>query len=236
VKHYPKTPFQRLPVVQRKAIVKKVSDRLRRAYGKPRLENPVDPLDDLVFIMLSNRTVASVAKRVYKQLKFEFGNWHDTARKSVHRLIDVLRPAGLARKRAAHLKALIMQIERDLGPGGLGALAKMKPREAEDYLTQLPGVSNKVAKCVMMYTLGFKVLPVDAHVHRIATRLGWTTRKRADQCHEELEGLVPPPRRYAFHVDCIVHGRLICRRKLPICNRCCINAFCEYFRRANEAK
>ncbi len=33
----------------------------------------------------------------------------------------------------------------------------------------------------MMYTLNAQVLPVDVHVHRVAGRLGWTKRKRADR-------------------------------------------------------
>ena len=90
----------------------------------------------------------------------------------------------------------------------------------------LDGVSEKVAKCVMMYTLGFDVLPVDVHVHRVATRLEWTNRKRADQCHEELEALVKPRYRFAFHVDCICHGRAVCRPKNPRCNDCVIRRYC----------
>ena len=77
-------------------------------------------------------------------------------------------------------------IKSDLGRCDLTAL-KGEPEEVvEKYLTSLPGVSEKVAKCVMMYTMSARVLPVDVHVHRVATRLGWTTRKRADQCHQDI--------------------------------------------------
>jgi endonuclease-3 len=87
---------------------------------------------------------------------------------------------------------------------------------------------------VAMYTMGAKVLPVDAHVHRVATRLGWTARKRADQCHEELEFVVPPNWRYVFHVGCVLHGRSICRPKQPRCLKCCVNRYCEYFKRTSK--
>ena len=96
-------------------------------------------------------------------------------------------------------------------------------------LITLPGVSDKVAKCVMMYTMGKQVLPVDAHVHRVTRRLGWTSRKRADQTHEELEALIRPEQRYNFHVNCIQHGRLICIPHTPICNICPVNQYCEYY-------
>jgi endonuclease-3 len=102
--------------------------------------------------------------------------------------------------------------------------------EIQEYLIGLPGVSTKVAKCVMMYTLGCSVLPVDTHVHRIAFRLGWTEKRRPSQCHSELEALVPKDRRYAFHVDCIAHGRSVCRPSNPACNLCCIRRYCDFYK------
>src|SRR5262249_43991044 len=105
------------------------------------------------------------------------------------------------------------------------------------YLAELPGVSDKVAKCVMMYTLGFDVLPVDVHVFRVASRLGWTSRCRADQCHDDLEALVQPKHRYAFHVDCICLGRAVCTPVHPDCPACPIRQYCVYFKqRAHEFK
>ena len=113
----------------------------------------------------------------------------------------------------------------------LSYLASLETQAAQEYPVSIPGVSKKVAKCVLMYTMHGTVLPVDSHVHRVARRLGWTARKRADQCHEELESLVPPHRRYAFHVDCIEHGRAVCRPQKPNCQICTISGYCEFFRR-----
>ncbi len=98
----------------------------------------------------------------------------------------------------------------------------MSVEETGELLVSLPGVSEKVAKCIMMYTLNHRVLPVDVHVHRVVSRLGWTKRKRADQCHQELESLVPPRWRYAFHVGCVLHGRAVCRAQKPLCGNCSI--------------
>ena len=92
--------------------------------------------------------------------------------------------------------------------------------------SSIAGVSDKVARCVMMYTLGAKVLPVDAHVHRLARRLGWTERKRADECHSELEAIIPPERRFTFHVAAILHGRAVCRPRDPRCAECCLRSYC----------
>jgi endonuclease-3 len=141
---------------------------------------------------------------------------------------SVLKPAGLSNIKARQLRGAIAKIVKDFGRCDLRQMRTWPESEVEEYLIGLPGVSEKVAKCVMMYTLGCSVLPVDTHVHRIASRLGWTKRRRADQSQSELEELVPRDRRYAFHVDCIAHGRTVCRPTTPACSSCCIRRYCEF--------
>lgn len=214
--------------------VAKVCALLEKKYGRPRFGNPRDPVGDLVYIVLSNKTSPGMAQATYRRLRVRFKKWDDILRAPASALRLILRPAGLSQKKTKYIRAALRRIKADFGSCNLRALRKIAAHNAEDYLVTLPGVSNKVAKCVLMYTLDAPVLPVDSHVHRVAKRLGWTNRKRADQCHEELEALVPPARRYAFHVDCIAHGRLICRPENPVCDKCCINRHCAYFRRMSS--
>jgi endonuclease III len=221
----------RKPGAVRTQIVAGVCKRLRSSYGVPRLGNPRDPLDDLVYIVVSNKTSPQMARLTYSRLKASFDSWDEAIRAGGGLLRSILRPAGLSRVKAGQLRAAFRKIRKDFGRCDLRALRQEGVPDIHAYLVGLPGVSDKVAKCVMMYTMGARVLPVDAHLHRIATRLGWTARKRADQCHEELECLVPPDRRYALHVDCVLHGREICRSDNPRCEKCCINRYCEYFMR-----
>jgi endonuclease-3 len=144
-------------------------------------------------------------------------------------LRKILGPAGLSLVKSRQIRATLGRIRRDFGKCDLSALRRNQDTgQVEVYLVSLPGVSTKVARCVMMYTLAAQVLPVDAHVHRIAGRLGWIDRRRADQSHEELDALVPASLRYAFHVDCIAHGRAICRPQKPNCPRCCLKRYCPY--------
>ena len=216
------------PPRRRSQIVRRVCERLEATYGQPRLGNPKKPLDDLVYIILSNKTSPTTARRVYDAVKKRFKSWDAMLRARNSTVESILKPAGLSKIKSAQLRGALRSIARDFGRCSLNDLSKWPQAEAECYLTSLPGVSEKVAKCVMIYTLGAQVLPVDGHVHRISNRLGWTARKRADQCHDELEPLVPPARRYAFHVDCIAHGRKLCRPANPICKNCCIQRYCRY--------
>ena len=211
-------------------IVRRVCEALEREYGRPRLGNPEDPLDDLVYIIVSNATSPQVASKTYLRIKHTFSTWDEVLNSPAPMLQSLLQPAGLSNVKSQQIRAALRKIRNDFGSCDLAPLREKSEVEIQDYLLSLPGVREKVAKCVMMYTMGANVLPVDRHVHRISKRLGWTARKRWDQCHDELEALVPPHRRYAFHVDCVLHGRSVCRRKNPACERCCISRHCEYFR------
>jgi len=220
--------IRKLSKRSRGQLIRRICEALETRYRNPRHRNPKNPLDDLIYIILSNKTGPSMAVRIYTALKNKFESWDELCKCRNSVLERILRPAGLSRIKSAQIRSALKQIRSDFGSCSLRSLAKLTTHDAESYLTSLPGVSDKVAKCVLMYTCGAQVLPVDAHIHRIARRLGWTIRKRADQCHSELESLVPPQRRYAFHVNCVAHGRLICKPSNPNCKDCCISKYCDY--------
>ena len=228
--------FLSMPTRDRTERVAAVCSALHSLYGDPRLGNPEDPVDDLVYIVLSNKTREMTATTAYRALKAEYPSWERLAGASHDQLARLLHPCGLAGVRAEQLIGTMEQLIRDFGSCHLDALRSSTDSEVLAYLRTLPGVSEKVAKCVMMYTLDRGVLPVDTHVHRIASRLGWTNKRRLDQCGRELEELVPSARRYAFHVDCIVHGRLVCRARSPHCAHCCLYDYCEFGWRKNASR
>lgn len=215
-------------------VVRRVCEALLATYGQPRLGNPKDPIDDLIFIIISNKTSSDMAMRTYTTLKQEFVAWDTILDSPLSTLRSILQPAGLATVKSQQMRSALNKIKSDFGKCDLRELKRNSEKEIQEYLVSLPGVSEKVAKCVMMYALGLSVLPVDSHVHRISKRLGWTSRKRADQCHSELEALILPKWRYSFHVGCILHGRSICRSKNPSCDRCCVNSSCEYFQNGKK--
>lgn len=210
-------------------VVQRVCELLEATYGKPRLGNPQDPVDDLVYVVLSNKTSPKVAAANYKRVKERFPTWGHLLASHPEALRQLIEPGGLSVVKARQIWAAISKIAADFGSPNLNGLRSKSPNESEKYLCSLPGVSKKVAKCILIYTLGAQVLPVDVHVHRVTSRLGWATKNRANQCHEELEELIPPHRRYSFHVDCIVHGRAVCHTRQPLCHACCIKRYCEYF-------
>ena len=134
---------------------------LRRRYGSPSLNNKDDALDELVFIILSQMTTSPSYERVYGRLKAAMPRWRSLTDISTVDLRSLIADAGLAGQRALRLKRIAARLVEDFGEVSLSAVTQWDNDAVQRYLTSLPGVGVKTAKCVMMYSLGRQVLPVD---------------------------------------------------------------------------
>lgn len=204
-------------------------------YGSPRLGNKDDPLDELVFIILSNRTQTATAERAYQQVRAAFPSWESIDESVLEKLAELLRPAGMARLKARQIVSIVAILKQSFGSATLDPLRSMSDEDVEAFLCSLPGVAKKVAKCVAMYSLDRDVLPVDVHVHRLASRLGFRVKKRPDTSQDLIEAAMPPHLRYGFHVNAVAHGRSVCLPRIPRCKECCIAGWCSYRLQKGEA-
>jgi len=147
---------------------------------------------------------------------------------SVKEITRVVSWGGLQNQKSAAAKEIVRRLVEDFGRPTLSPLKKMSDEDCEKFLTSLPGVGKKVARCVMLYSLNRQVFPVDAHCWRIAKRLNWVainnnpTTKNMDDLQEQI----PPELRFSLHVNMVSHGRKICVARSPKCRECVIDAFC----------
>jgi endonuclease III len=202
---------------------------LERTYGNPRHGNKRNPLNELAYIILSTRTRDESFRGTFSRLKRAFPTWATVTPRSLPRLERVLAPGGLSRLKARQILGIVERLRSLYGHPTLAPLRAMSDAEAEAFLTTLPGVGAKVAKCVLMYSQDRPVLPVDVHVHRVATRLGLRTKKRPDTSQDLIEHAVAPELRYGFHVNAVAHGRAVCLPRNPKCDVCCLSRWCEYY-------
>jgi endonuclease III len=215
--------------LRRKAA--KVSQALHRIYGSPNHNNKSDPLDELVFIILSQMTTHQSFERVFNRLKDFLPSWDAVCSLPLSKLKRLIKDAGLSNLKAPRIRRILQQLRSDFGCVTLEPLRGMSTSRAEDYLTGLPGVKKKTAKCVLMYSLHRQVLPVDTHVLRVARRLGLVSHRHiGDAVHAELEQVVALRDRYGFHVNTLAHGRAVCRATNPRCNLCALRSMCDYYR------
>ncbi len=99
------------------------------------------------------------------------------------------------------------------------------PTRMEDLVT-LPGVGRKTANVVRSVAFGLPGLPVDTHVQRVSLRLGLTEETDPVKVEHVLDAMIPPPRRGAFSIRLILHGRATCKARSPRCADCELSDFC----------
>ncbi len=207
----------------------RISGHLSDEYGDPRLGNKEDPLDELVFIILSAKTAERSYLRTYFALKKAFPTWFDILDAPAGSVASAIGLGGLANKKEAQIRALLAAIRGPTGREDLNFLQEMTTGDAEGFLTSLPGVGLKTARCVLMYSLGRDVFPVDTHVRRVLSRLGAIPYQRLTEgVQNSIQQIVPPGIRYKLHVNLIAHGRATCTARNPRCGSCILYDVCAY--------
>jgi DNA (cytosine-5)-methyltransferase 1 len=212
-------------------------------YGTPDLGNKADPTDELVYIVLSRKTPEKAYRETFAALKARFPRWDDlldAPRKEVEKLV---RPGGLAGKKATSLFGALRTIRETFGRCSLEAARDWPDERLEEFLCGLPEIQRKSAYCIMMYSFGREVFPADTHVGRVLSRVGPYRELGLDlrgldnkQLQRVLADLIPPPLRYSLHVNLVQHGRAVCRAPKPLCDRCDFRPFCRYYRERESAR
>jgi endonuclease-3 len=96
-------------------------------------------------------------------------------------------------------------------------------------LIAIKGVGFKTASCVLLFSLGRDLFPVDTHVHRICSRLGLAPGcTTPDRTFHHMASLVPSGKGYSFHTNLIRFGRRVCRTSSPDCSHCPLFDECGY--------
>jgi endonuclease-3 len=209
--------------------IRAVQRRLRAHQG-PFVPKPLLPvIDEVVATVLSQHTSDANSERAFAQLKDRFPTWEQVAGAPVEQVASAIRCGGIAEQKARRIQQILAAIREREGSLDLGRLHDLDDAAAETYLLSLPGVGPKTAACVLAFAMGRPAFPVDTHVHRVATRLGWIpANTTADKAHQLLAPRVPPGIRYDLHIAMITHGRTVCRAQQPRCGICVLRGLCAY--------
>lgn len=192
--------------------------------------NLKNPLDELLFIICSTKTGEASYRSTFRSLKETFPTHYQIAEAPAEYIARPIVSGGLSNQKAKAIRELLDVIVARFGEPSLKSLRAMSDADAEAFLLLLPGVGKKVARCVLMYSLGRQVFPVDTHCWRIARRLGWVRPTQKDKhCAprdmDRLQSKIPPKLRYSLHVNMISLGREICTPAAPRCDECPISAW-----------
>lgn len=214
----------------RRAKAAWICDELDHEYGRLSWRSHGKPLDSLVTTILSQHTSDRNSERAYDTLRRRFPSWEAVRDAPVDEIADAIRGGGLADAKAPRIRAVLEQIAARAGRTDLDFLYQMPTDEVRDYLLGFHGVGPKTAACVLMFSLGRPVLPVDTHVFRVSHRLGLIEKRLGEaRAQDALQALLPPERIYPFHVHMIRHGRRVCTAQRPRCPACVLRPRCDFY-------
>ncbi len=132
---------------------------------------------------------------------------------------DYIRTIGLYRTKAKNVIATCRLLIDQYG----GEMPD--DREA---LESLPGVGRKTANVVLNIAFGHPTIAVDTHIFRVANRTGLAPGKDVRAVETALEKHTPKEFIQDAHHWLILHGRYVCKARVPECWHCAIEPLCEY--------
>ena len=108
------------------------------------------------------------------------------------------------------------------------------PDNMED-LTSLPGVGRKTANLVLGDVFEKPAVVVDTHCIRLTNRIGLVDNlKDPEKIETDLRKILPPEKSSDFCHRLVLHGRVVCPARKPLCEKCCIRHVCREFQGVGE--
>ena len=198
---------------------RKIFERLKAANPAPTTELTYrTPFELLVSVVLSAQATDVSVNKATARL-FPVANTPQALVKLGEQGVkEYVKTIGLFNTKAKNLIALSRQLlERHGGE---------VPR-AREALEALPGVGRKTANVVLNTAFGEPTIAVDTHIFRVANRTGLAPGKTVRAVEDGLLANTPEEFRKNAHHWLILHGRYVCKARLPECPRCPIRDLCE---------
>jgi len=194
--------------------------RLKALNPKPTTELEYStPFELLVAVVLSAQATDVGVNKATRRL-FPVANTPQAiAALGVEGLKPYIATIGLYNTKAVNVIALCERlIERHGGE---------VPRTREE-LEALPGVGRKTANVVLNTAFGEPTMAVDTHIFRVSNRTGLAPGRNVREVEDELLRVVPPHYLQDAHHWLILHGRYVCRARVPDCPHCPIRDLCRF--------
>ena len=164
-----------------------------------------------------NKTTPNLFKRC-KTIK-------DYTEISLDDLEKIIKPCGLYKNKAKNIKMCANDIIKNYK--GIVPSTMKK-------LLSLPGIGRKSANVILLEAFGItEGIAVDTHVKRISNKIGLSLEKDPEKIEQDLIQLYQ--KKYYKDINHIFvwHGRKTCIAKKPLCEKCTIKRYCEYYKKLN---
>ncbi len=207
-----------------------ISRRLIKSYGIYKNHRGT-PFAVLINTILSQNTTDRNSSVAFERLFSVYDTPEELANASEEKIAELIRIGGLYTIKARRIKNISRLILEEYG-GNIDFVCEANANAARKVLLGIEGVGPKTADCVLLFSCGRDVIPVDTHVFRVTKRLGIVPENADHEAvHRILMENVPTGKKGSVHVDLIRFGREICTAQSPRHDRCFLIDVCDYARR-----
>jgi endonuclease-3 len=194
--------------------------RLRAANPAPRTELIYhSPFELLVAVILSAQATDKSVNKATTPLFRAANTPAALLALGVDGLSPYIKSIGLYNSKATNIIATCrLLIERHAG----------RVPATREELERLPGVGRKTANVILNTAFGEATMAVDTHIFRVANRTGLAPGRTVRAVEDKLLKFVPREFLKDAHHWLILHGRYVCKARIPACPSCLIAHLCEY--------
>jgi endonuclease-3 len=179
------------------------------------------PYELLVAVILSAQCTDKRVNLTTPALFRKFPDADTMAKAEPEEIFEYIKSCTFPNNKAKHLSGMSRMLVNEFG-----GIMPSDPL----LLRQLPGVGRKTANVIASVVFKKQVMAVDTHVFRVSNRIGLVKNaKTPGSVEDQLSLLIPHDLIYKAHHWLLLHGRYICKARLPLCDQCGLTDFCKYY-------
>ena len=186
-----------------------------------------NPFQLLIAVILSAQCTDKRVNMVTPDLFARYDTPQELAEAHPDEVFNYIKSISYPNNKARHLVGMAQKLCSDFG----GEV----PATLEE-LTTLPGVGRKTANVIQAVVYNKAAMAVDTHVFRVSHRIGLVPKSCATHYSVEkrLVKYIPEKLIPKAHHWLILHGRYVCKARLPECDKCGLTGICREY--ANKDK
>lgn len=187
-----------------------------------------DPFELMVAVILSAQCTDKRVNIITPALLARFPDAETMAKAEPGEIFEYIKSCSYPNNKAKHLSGMSRMLVNDFG-----GIMPSDPM----VLERLPGVGRKTANVIASVAFSKQVMAVDTHVFRVSNRIGIVKNAKTPRSVEDqLSRLIPYDLIYKAHHWLLLHGRYICKARVPLCGQCGLTDFCKYYQEKIKKK
>jgi endonuclease-3 len=187
-----------------------------------------NPYELIVAVILSAQCTDKRVNMITPALLTRYPDAASMAKAEPEEIFEFIKSCSYPNNKAKHLSGMSRMLVKEFG-----GIMPSDPL----VLQRLPGVGRKTANVIASVAFQKPVMAVDTHVFRVSNRIGLVKNAKTPRSVEDqLSISIPEGLIYKSHHWLLLHGRYICKARLPLCSQCGLTDFCKFYLKMRNAK